>query len=254
MIAARQTFLGRGGARLPYVTDGLVSMWDGIWNAGVGIHDDNTLVWTDLVGGHDCHIPNISGAGEWTWRGFHYTATRVSAQKVFLNTDATTQSSLGANFTAEACVDLDSGWNQNYRGIFGRSGTVVAKTRGIEFQARRSGLNIGMADPDTVVRLGSSGWNGAVHTFSLVCDNGNVSVYADGLSRGSFTFANPTPNWNGICLGADYCASDDNFGSAEGYLRVMKGTFLRGALYTKTLSASEIAANYAVDIARFNLP
>ena len=35
----------------PYITDGLVAMWDGEWNAGIGIHDDNAIVWKDLVGG-----------------------------------------------------------------------------------------------------------------------------------------------------------------------------------------------------------
>ena len=33
-----------------YVQDGLVAQWDGIENAGAGLHDDKTNVWTDLTG------------------------------------------------------------------------------------------------------------------------------------------------------------------------------------------------------------
>lgn len=38
---------------VPYVTDGLVAMWDAEWNAGVGVHDPEATTWLDLVGGND---------------------------------------------------------------------------------------------------------------------------------------------------------------------------------------------------------
>ena len=34
-----------------YVQDGLLAMWDGIDNAGVGVHDDNAQYWVELVSG-----------------------------------------------------------------------------------------------------------------------------------------------------------------------------------------------------------
>ena len=37
----------------PYVSDGLVAMWDAEWNAGFGVHDSDSLVWVDLVGGNN---------------------------------------------------------------------------------------------------------------------------------------------------------------------------------------------------------
>jgi len=37
--------------RNPYITHGLVSMWDGEWNAGGGIHDPAATSWPDLVSG-----------------------------------------------------------------------------------------------------------------------------------------------------------------------------------------------------------
>ena len=40
----------------PYVSSGLVAMWDGEWNSGFGIHDPEATVWKDLVGEHDLAI------------------------------------------------------------------------------------------------------------------------------------------------------------------------------------------------------
>lgn len=47
---------------LPYVTDGLVAMWDGIWNAGLGIHTQSDLEFKDLVSGNS--VP-VGWYGSW---------------------------------------------------------------------------------------------------------------------------------------------------------------------------------------------
>lgn len=41
-----------------YVQDGLIAMWDGIENAGWGIHDQNATFWKDLIGNVDLPIGN----------------------------------------------------------------------------------------------------------------------------------------------------------------------------------------------------
>ena len=35
-----------------YITDGIVALWDGIDNAGFGIHDLDAIAWTDCIGGN----------------------------------------------------------------------------------------------------------------------------------------------------------------------------------------------------------
>jgi len=40
-----------GSTARDYVQNGLVAMWDGIENAGWGVHDDGATAWVDLVGG-----------------------------------------------------------------------------------------------------------------------------------------------------------------------------------------------------------
>lgn len=52
MIAARGTMLSGGkGWKNPYITDGLIAMWDGEWNDGCGVHDAAATTWLDIVGG-----------------------------------------------------------------------------------------------------------------------------------------------------------------------------------------------------------
>lgn len=46
----------RGGWVNPYITDGLVAMWDGEWNAGGGVHDASATVWKDIVGNTDLNV------------------------------------------------------------------------------------------------------------------------------------------------------------------------------------------------------
>ena len=44
-----------------YLQDGLVAQWDGINNAGVGLHVPDSGVWKDLVG--DCDLTLLAGKG-----------------------------------------------------------------------------------------------------------------------------------------------------------------------------------------------
>ena len=44
-----------------YVQDGLIAQWDGIDNAGTGVHDPTTNVWKDLKGHNDLTI--VAGRG-----------------------------------------------------------------------------------------------------------------------------------------------------------------------------------------------
>lgn len=52
----------------PYITKGLVAMWDGEWNAGWGLHDDNAAVWKDLArNGCDAILSGAYSWGEKSW-------------------------------------------------------------------------------------------------------------------------------------------------------------------------------------------
>ena len=50
---------------IPYVTSGLIAMWDGIWNIGLGSHDSLSSEWVDLIGGRKLTIyPQYASWGD----------------------------------------------------------------------------------------------------------------------------------------------------------------------------------------------
>ncbi|MDD2628186.1 MAG: hypothetical protein PHR25_05470 [Clostridia bacterium] len=55
---------------IPYIKDGLVLWYDGIYNKGIGIYNDNNNVWKDLSGnGNDMTISNIDFTISDGWNG-----------------------------------------------------------------------------------------------------------------------------------------------------------------------------------------
>ena len=70
-----------------YVQDGLVAMWDGIENAGWGVHDPNATNWVDLVNGRFARI-------DWSRRWWE-AATPCRIGDLISYTDA------GTNYTAQ---------------------------------------------------------------------------------------------------------------------------------------------------------
>lgn len=53
MFAARQIAFGKSAKKWenPYITNRIVAMWDGEWNAGGGKHDEQAIQWVDIIGG-----------------------------------------------------------------------------------------------------------------------------------------------------------------------------------------------------------
>ena len=58
----------------PYVTDGLIAMYDGEWNAGIGLHNPHTPIWADISGnGYDLTINGNRAA--WSSNALFRTAS-----------------------------------------------------------------------------------------------------------------------------------------------------------------------------------
>jgi hypothetical protein len=106
MIAARQIAFGGSAKRWenPYITDGLVAMWDGEWNAGWGVHDANATVWKDLVGGNESS--NITSL----WGNDHLKLMRVNGEKCSLTLPQTSDARV-----IEMCAQLLEGTSNTGR-------------------------------------------------------------------------------------------------------------------------------------------
>ena len=93
-----------------YIQDGLVAMWDGIENAGLGVHDANATVWTDLTGnGWDLTL--LSGAindGRFIWNpdGLWHCGNNYDIRPSFSMADIL-GSSDNPPFTMEMVVEIE---------------------------------------------------------------------------------------------------------------------------------------------------
>ena len=215
LIGMRNAMLAGGGlSAKSYVQDGLVAMWDGIENAGLGVHDSNATVWADLTGnGHDFSISTAT---------FSNDCINISIRSASLS-NGVLASSIG---TIETSVKTRT---SGYCFIFFNSRNRLTWNP--------SGIAVNPDIPKSLVE------NSQASTFSAIVNtNGVLSLgYADGIEA-------PIKNWTDWPKGENNQLSPD-YGvySFVGSLR-----FIR--LYSRALTAAEVAANYAVDKARFNLP
>lgn len=225
MIAARNAFL-MGGAKTPtardYVQDGLMAMWDGIENAGWGTHDSTATTWRDLIADAN-HLTLHNGA--------HFDDNSlVTAPRNSLT--ASLPYRLGY-VSIEACVFRDESRNSSALICFGNDAD----------NNRMLGV-----EPD-----GGEFYNG-------------IQIYGafSGVYRGTWTAVyTPTaiPYVNGAQISGSTRSNDWNTrsgtfglsGSSNYSNYNLVGNYYCVRLYNRALTAAEVAANYAVDAARFGL-
>ena len=196
-----------------YVQDGLVAMWDGIENAGWGVHDQNATTCVDIVGG----VHAFRGISE-------PMAFVVGTGSQFFDIDTT-------DATTIEWLWRDSGTTRNCQ-IY-----THTKSNSLRYQVS----DVRTTYTSYQIRY----WNGAeqvsiypmnktVRAGAVTYSDGVFNVYGDGLVRGTYS---------------DASASESTYFSAS-----KETAFNCIRIYSRALTADEIAANYAIDKARFNLP
>lgn len=222
LINMRNGLMAGGGWKNPYVTDGLVAMWDGEWNAGPELHDPNVLTWVDISGnGHDMSLVSnvrIVGTNYIQRRdGYAYAGIVSIPNSSWSHVEACLSRSMGHA--------LDLGFPSVHREIH-RTST-------------RTFFN------------GNSLWVNHALSYCISVGYGTdgiaLSCYLDGTQ---------------VTFGSGGSAYSALSGSKEGVIRLghdnnswgFAGRYYNIRLYSRALTAAEIAANYAIDKARFNLP
>lgn len=213
---------GKNGWTNPYIINGLVAMWDGEWNAGGGIHDSTATTWVDLSGsGHD--IPLTGGSFGDNYLSVSGLAGSTSA----ITGDIMTIEYVGIS-TKKSIV----------QGVMQIQKSGGYYTRHIVYRANNT-LNFGASGPcfvvDPTVRLyaaeafaSASGVDGTLYKNGLITSSQGAGAYVSGSN------------------------TEMKVGNVGGY--TFYGEINRIAIYSRGLTAAEIAANYAVDKARFGLP
>jgi hypothetical protein len=221
-----------------YIQDGLVAMWDGIENAGWGVHNPNATTWVDLIGGKQL---NFCAFGE-----NYSTVTNASRTgNVF---------TLSTDFTLHGCImNCNKLW-RNWTMLGIGDTTTAGLQKGICLngtdQADYFAAVVYRKAYSGTVLSGVSTGTSAGQAYSV-----DIAFYYASLEFSVFV--------NGVYIGkgqissGDWVLGDASVGIGtqfNGYAGM--GSFRRYNIlyYSRALTASEIARNYAIDKARFNLP
>ena len=211
-----------------YVQSGLIGQWDGIENAGVGIHSGTTNIWKDLVG--NCDL-TLTANGSWSDGGDALIVSGYSAaadapapeyktiEVVYKMTSSTGRILFWSGTDTKRWVLFDSSGAKGY--FDGRTPKTASKAVTWTFDSS------------------------AIRTMSAVYnDSGTVeAVYGNGEDHSSDgTIAN---NWGA----GDGVMSIGNRSSTSGY--GWSGEIFAIRLYDRALTAGEVAQNCAIDQARF---
>ena len=234
MLGARTAAWAKSGGGVPtardYVQDGLVAMWDGIENAGWGKHSSD-MILNDLLGG-GAHIDFVN-------------TSRGDCSILFDGRDEQTGMLNEYNYlnsqvlTIEFCVSLDSTKNQCFIQLSG--------------SGNRHTLVAGVYNKSRELFTGP--------TFSPIYNISELKIGTVSIQYGVGSFQSTKAYNNGVELSH---IRDEGFSTNSGLHSVgnrqsntsyaMSGEFFSMRWYSRYLTDAEIAANYAIDKARFNLP
>ena len=221
-----------------YVQDGLVAMWDGIENAGWGVHDAEATTWKDLIGNGDMSL---------TYGSMTFSESACVVTNGLLRTTlgqiATALN--GKEITVEA-VYVATG--RGYPIIAPNSSPAlnIWNNGGNSMLFNIFGSNIG--DLGWMVTVRDSSTPPLSHLVYAVSESdGNCRGYLDGALKKTDTL--PATLTTGYSTAQDFGIGNSSSSgmSFDGQMSAMR-------IYSRALTAAEIANNYAVDKERFNLP
>ena len=253
------------GARTPtakdYAQNGLVLAWDGIENAGWGVHDPSATAWKDLIEGAE--IPNTS---TWTDRGFRCYKNYYSLRTATISNSA--QAALKAALLARSFT-IEYGWIDGGTTYASADGTdVVSPMSNLlgNSYGRFVGCYQGAFKSNPFLSGYGYYWDRQIFAtgiqnggyYRLAIDGGttayniNVRLYHnDAETQGVLPTGGQTilGTWENR-VGQFYNNPTIEFFAPRNNIT---GTLYYCRLYSRALTASEIARNYAIDKERFGL-
>ena len=217
-----------------YVQDGLIAMWDGIENAGWGVHDPNATVWKNLISGQldeylllrECSFvedgllladEHLSCAYGSIVKTYNEISIEICCKN---NPPPVKQCDLGT-------IDLSPGTGVvMFSNVLGKGIAANWWLKGTSYE-------------DFIVsKIGEKS------QASLTLESSVYTSRYNGVVCGTKEITNP--NIEGfVSIGALRNQVTDRL--------VWNGTIHRFAIYNRSLTAGELDTNYAIDKARFNL-
>lgn len=214
-----------------YIQDGLVAMWDGIENAGWGVHDANATVWRDLIGSLDITIPSSATIAD---KYLKMTSGSTSSVNTF-TIDTTSDYAVELVFAAGDSHETADWVRWRFGYLLGAS----FATQYFKFGNYWGGNRV-FNTPATYNRDSSTlSTDGRVvtATFNIKQSESKFDIYYNGAKR----YVDQSTDSTKSAYKIEFIT-----GERAQY------TF-RANIYNRLLSASEIAYNYSIDKARFIL-
>ena len=211
-----------------YIQDGLVAMWDGIENAGWGVHSANATVWKDLVGTNDAPLTISANL-------YFERDSLVGKNGKYAGYEGAYPIELSGDVTYEACWSRDTKFSESadssakfgFLALDVFSGKAFVKAG----KKNRADYSVGVTQ-------------GQRFTLSL------VGAY-DTSAANLVAYCNGTRLTGGVIASGNYATPQLRFGS--GWQNPSSHHF-NIRLYSRALSADEIRHNHNIDKRRFNLP
>ena len=226
----------------PYVTDGLISMWDGIWNTGFNNHDQNATTWIDLIGN------NVVTTTSTTTPTTLDNGFRFNGSQYFTVTPDENIKSVGTN---RHDITVEIGFNANpqskeNQGLLG-FGTSSQRNIWMFFgnppTSTSATLNAQLQNSPSLRLWYRNGVfpTGTKHHVVFSSSSTTMSGWLDGIKVSSTrTIGKQTS------LGQSFIGRISGYNNFYGDIY-----FIR--IYNRALTEDEIAANYAIDKQRFNI-
>ena len=218
------------GTAMGYVQDGLLACWDGIENAGSGIHNSSATKWRDLVAGREFSLTSVTVEDDRM-----VFAGSGSSYGELNEADTAATFNMAANGTLEVVYASDTGSGNQF---------ILQSTAA-------SGHLLTIWSGDKLLVSNGLSNNSPGFSFTSGAKTNSVTII--------YTSAKPTAGYaNGNSLstsGYDYWG-DVNEKTTIGTRSSKGGNHFKGAIYcirvyNRQLSAEEIAANRALDVRRF---
>ena len=236
-----------------YVTDGIVAWYDGEWNAGWNKHDANAQTWKDLSGeGNDATIVKSDTFD----RSFTFDSNSCTMDGTFCWSFTASDSVINAvkgDCTIEVIRKLGTPSIQDSTPFFGLN---VYNSRAMSMAGAPNNMKFRMGMSNEF-QTGNSTIPGISTTITKHIEGTAISngFYEKGVQRGTGTYNTQaiTVNSSGMLFGA----GTNLFGGKGRYWEPSPpadGHAYTLRFYNRALSPDEIAHNYAIDKARFNLP
>lgn len=226
---------------IPYNTNGLIAMWDGIWNAGLGEHSNSTNVWIDLSTNHFNGVQRQ--ATGWHWTNNAYIGETQSGQGFTIPVEfSSILNSLQNNHTIE--IITSSGSNKRMT-LFGQFNGNTSTTLNFEKynDANQSSRAYYGGAPNL---LGGTLPIGIRNTFTILSTSTNVEIYHNGKFENSTTWPTTVP-----------AKIDENFiigGEPSRSTMSLVGEICAIRIYDRPLTSEEIKQHALIDAIRFDIP